>query len=115
MKKSLLAFAVLGAFAGAASAQSSVTLYGLIDANLGKDIGSSAKRMAQGASSRLGFRGAEDLGGGTSAIFQIEHRFRPWNGTINGGQRREWLPGDLLASPFLCRSVGWFRHHQAGP
>jgi len=85
MKKSLLALAVLGAFAGAASAQSSVTLYGLIDANLGKDFGSAAKRMSQGASSRLGFRGAEDLGGGTSAIFQIEHRFRPWNGTINGG------------------------------
>ena len=85
MKKSLLALAVLGAFAGAASAQSSVTLYGLVDVNLGKDIGSAAKRMAQGASSRLGFRGAEDLGGGTSAIFQLEHRFRPWNGTINGG------------------------------
>jgi len=85
MKKSLLALAVLGAFAGAASAQSSVTLYGLIDENLGKDFGSNQKRMAQGGSSRLGFRGAEDLGGGTSAIFQIEHRFRPWNGTINGG------------------------------
>ena len=85
MKKSLLALAVLGAFAGVASAQSSVTLYGLIDVNLGKDGGSDQKRMAQGGSSRLGFRGAEDLGGGTSAIFQIEHRFRPWNGTINGG------------------------------
>jgi len=85
MKKSLLALAALGAFAGAASAQSSVTLYGVIDENLGKDFGSNVNRMAQGASSRLGFRGAEDLGGGTTAIFQIEHRFRPWNGTINGG------------------------------
>ena len=85
MKKSLLALAVLGAFAGIASAQSSVTLYGLIDENVGKGFGSSQKRMAQGGSSRLGFKCVEDLGGGSSAFFQIEHRFRPWNGTINGG------------------------------
>ena len=45
MKKSLLALAVLGAFAGTAattaSAQSSVTIYGIVDANLGKDISGS--------------------------------------------------------------------------
>ena len=85
MKKSLLALAVLGVFAGTALAQSSVTAYGLIDENLGRDIGSPAKRIGQGGSSRLGFRGVEDLGGGSAAFFQIEHRFRPWNGTINGG------------------------------
>ena len=34
MKKSLIALATLGAFAGAASAQSSVTLFGIVDANL---------------------------------------------------------------------------------
>jgi len=85
MKKSLIAFAALAAV-GAASAQSSVTLYGLIDANVGKDIGSPAKRLSQGASSRLGVRGSEDLGGGMSAIFQFEHRFTPVNGQINGGQ-----------------------------
>ena len=85
MKKSLLALAVLGVFAGTALAQSSVTAYGLIDENLGRDIGSPAKRIGQGGSSRLGFRGVEDLGGGSVAFFQIEHRFRPFNGTINGG------------------------------
>ena len=85
MKKSLLALAVLGVFAGTALAQSSVTAYGLIDENLGKSLGSADKRMGQGGSSRLGFRGVEDLGGGAVAFFQIEHRFRPWNGTINGG------------------------------
>ena len=84
MKKSLLALAVLGAFAGVASAQSSVTLYGLIDANLGKDVGSADKRLGQGASSRLGFRGIEDLGGGSAAFFQLENRFTPKNGVING-------------------------------
>ena len=108
MKKSLLALAVLGAFAGVASAQSSVTLYGLIDANFGKDNGSAQKRMGQGASSRLGFRGSEDLGGGSSAFFQIENRFRPWNGTINGGNGVNGSPLSL----FQGRSIvgvkgGW--------
>lgn len=96
MKKSLLALAVLGAFAGAASAQSSVTMYGLIDANFGKDFGSAEKRMGQGASSRLGFRGVEDLGGGSAAFFQLENRFRPWNGTINGGDGVNGSPVTLF-------------------
>jgi predicted porin len=91
MKKSLLALAVLGAFAGAASAQSSVTIYGLLDLALTKGNGGSAPNpgangtskawiMKQSASSRLGFRGNEDLGGGLSAQFQIEHRFTPDDG-----------------------------------
>jgi predicted porin len=91
MKKSLLALAVLGAFAGAASAQSSVTIYGLLDlaitkgnggtaANPGANGTSKAWTMKQSSSSRLGFRGTEDLGGGLSAQFQIEHRFTPDDG-----------------------------------
>jgi predicted porin len=75
MKKSLLALAALTAFAGAASAQSSVTLYGRVDLSVGKNIGSDAKFLANGSGSRLGFRGVEDLGGGLSAIFNIETRF----------------------------------------
>ena len=102
MKKSLLALAVLGAFAGAASAQSSVTIYGLLDLAISKGnggtsgAGASADVMAggnglskaylerQSASSRLGFRGTEDLGGGLSAQFQIEHRFTPDDGAAAG-------------------------------
>jgi predicted porin len=91
MKKSLLALAVLGAFAGTASAQSSVTIYGLLDLAITKGNGgtslnpgangvSEAWIMKQSASSRLGFRGNEDLGGGLSAQFQIEHRFTPDDG-----------------------------------
>lgn len=91
MKKSLLALAVLGAFAGAASAQSSVTIYGLLDLAITKGNGGSAPNpganglseawiMKQSSSSRLGFRGNEDLGGGLSAQFQIEHRFTPDDG-----------------------------------
>ena len=54
MKKSLLALAVLGAFAGAASAQSSVTLYGKVDLGVGKATGSADKQVRDGASSRVG-------------------------------------------------------------
>lgn len=75
MKKSLLALAVLGAFTGLASAQSSVTIYGLVDANVGKAAGTDDKTVGQGAQSRLGFRGTEDLGNGLKAFFNIQHRF----------------------------------------
>ncbi len=93
MKKSLLALAVLGAFAGAASAQSSVTIYGKLDlglvkANDGDSLltGGPANdklRLDQQAGSRLGFRGTEDLGGGLKANFAIEHRFTPDNGAAD--------------------------------
>lgn len=80
MKKSLIALAVMAA-AGAASAQSSVTLFGIVDAtyqNLRSDgaAGTSNKlsRLHNSGynSSRLGFRGTEDLGGGMSASFWLE-------------------------------------------
>ena len=74
MKKSLLALAVLGGFAGVASAQSSVTLYGTVDLNARyiKNDGSSKRvSLSQDGinSSQLGFRGVEDLGGGLKASF----------------------------------------------
>ncbi len=75
MKKSLLALAVLGAFAGAASAQSSVTMYGRVDLSIGKPAGTAQKGMFNGSGSRLGMRGVEDLGGGLKGIFNIETRF----------------------------------------
>jgi predicted porin len=75
MKKSLIALAVLAA-AGAASAQSSVTLFGVVDATLAHGSGSvSDKTQLTNSgynSSRLGFRGTEDLGGGMSASFWLE-------------------------------------------
>lgn len=81
MKKSLLALAVLGAFAGAASAQSSVTLYGKIDLggvlDSGAPGGAHSVRLSSGVSggSRLGFKGSEDLGGGLRANFVAETGF----------------------------------------
>lgn len=80
MKKSLLALAVLGAFAGAASAQSSVTIYGKLDIAAGKNVGKADKTLLDNAGSRLGFKGVEDLGGGLAATFGFEHRFNPTNG-----------------------------------
>jgi len=81
MNKSLIALAVLGVFAGAASAQSSVTVYGKLNAELAKPIGSEDKQMVDVAGSRLGFRGVEDLGNGYKAVFGIEHRLFADTGT----------------------------------
>ncbi|NUU03609.1 porin [Herbaspirillum robiniae] len=94
MKKSLLALAVLGAFAGAANAQSSVTIYGIVDtgvvyqskvATTGGGTGSKFglnSGVIQG--SRLGFKGTEDLGGGLSAVFNLEVGFANDTGGLQG-------------------------------
>ena len=75
MKKSLIALAVLASVAGAASAQSSVTLFGIVDATVQRVTnGGKVWRLTNSGynSSRLGFRGTEDLGGGNSASFWLE-------------------------------------------
>ncbi len=91
MKKSLLALAVLGAFAGAASAQTNVTIYGVADAGISRfDNGSATTtRLDSGiqSGSRIGFRGTEDLGGGLSAIFTLENGFNIDDGTLGQGGR----------------------------
>ncbi|UZG43833.1 porin [Caldimonas thermodepolymerans] len=87
MKKSLLALAVLGAFAGAASAQSNVTLYGRVDLSIARNIGTDHWVMQNGSGSRLGVRGAEDLGGGLKAIFNVEHRFEADSGTLTNAAK----------------------------
>jgi predicted porin len=87
MKKSLLALAVLGAFAGVASAQSSVTLYGRVDLSVGKGSGVEQLSLANGSGSRFGVRGVEDLGGGLQALFNIEHRYNADTGAQTNGAR----------------------------
>ena len=88
MKKSLLALAVLGAFAGVASAQSSVTLFGTVDlsAKYVKNDGS-ARRLSLSQdginSSQLGFKGTEDLGGGLKAGFLLLAGVNADTGTTN--------------------------------
>jgi predicted porin len=79
---------VLGAFAGVASAQSSVTLNGTLDMNLRSiDNGSAATYRSMGTdginSSQLVFRGIEDLGGGLQAGFVLNSGVNPDTGTSN--------------------------------
>ena len=87
MKKTLVAMAAL-AVVGAASAQSSVTLYGAMDAAFSGVNGDTANRIgliSSGiGSSKLGFMGTEDLGGGLKANFKIEGFVNSDNGAGNG-------------------------------
>jgi len=108
MKKSLFAIAAVTAFAGAAQAQSSVTVYGVMDIG----IGGANSRTATGtyvnkttttaaydngeSTSRLGFKGVEDLGGGASAFFTIELGLNPdaaANIATGGTQNRQSFVG----------------------
>ena len=90
MKKSLIALAVLAA-SGAAMAQSSVTLFGIVDTAFGYvDNANAAGDSVYGlstsgnATSRLGFRGVEDLGGGLKAGFWLEGEIFGDNGNAAG-------------------------------
>ncbi|HVK95757.1 MAG TPA: porin [Noviherbaspirillum sp.] len=90
MKKSLLAAAALGTFATMAHAQSSVTVYGLVDMGLVAESGGAAgsvTKLTSGVTSgsRLGFRGQEDLGGGLSALFVLENGLNADTGTAAQG------------------------------
>jgi GBP family porin len=103
MKKSLVALAVLGAFTSVASAQSSVTLYGRVDQNVtlqdpgknalissGNRDGSLITKLNDGGtngfgSSRIGFKGTEDLGNGLKAFFQLEAGVTPDTGAAGSG------------------------------
>jgi predicted porin len=90
MKKSLLVLAALGAFAGAASAQSSVTLFGIVDVNgrYVKNGDLKVKSLSNDGlnSSRWGVRGVEDLGGGLKAGFWLESQVQADGGTANASR-----------------------------
>ncbi|NWK42794.1 porin [Ralstonia pickettii] len=91
MKKISLA-AGLALAAGFAHAQSSVTLYGLVDAGLvyvNNQSGHANVESVTGptSGSRVGLRGTEDLGGGLSAIFTLENGFDTSNGKLLQGNR----------------------------
>jgi predicted porin len=105
MKKLLLALFLSAGIVSAAQAQSSVTIYGIMDVGyIGKNLkgspetatntlnsnqfGSSAE-----TSSRLGFRGTEDLGGGTSAFFTIETGLTPTSSTVSTWNNRQSFVG----------------------
>jgi predicted porin len=121
------------------SGPSSVTIHGLIDVGVNKGNGGTAANtqangtstawiMKQASPSRLGFRGNENLGGGLSAQFVLEHRFTPddgnaltpfWQGrslvqlsSVQAGSiymGREYFPAiwtALFTDPFVWAGVG---------
>jgi predicted porin len=133
MKKSLLAVAALGAFASAAQAQSSVTVYGILDvgyvasnyngtsitanaanvnnAGSGSTGGLNGKQITSGfgqsaeSTSRIGFKGSEDLGGGTSALFTIELGLSP---NSNGAA----TSGDSAAKTLVSTPAAWGQNNR---
>jgi predicted porin len=119
MKKSLIALAVLAA-AGTASAQSSVTLFGVVDAaiqHVSNSGGASGTRMVQGQNTRsnFGLRGTEDLGGGMAASFWLEADVAVDDGTggaTNTNNQSTGAAGGVTGLTFDARSTvslsgGW--------
>lgn len=102
MKKKLSLIAIVGAAAGAAQAQSSITIYGRLEtavtvndtvaktpATTAAAAGATGSRIGMDtgilAGSRIGFRGVEDLGGGMKALFNLENGMNPDTGTMGQG------------------------------
>lgn len=112
MKKTLIVAAVSSSFAVAAHAQSSVTLYGVLDAGLTytSNVGghSNWQQTSGGIDqSRFGLRGAEDLGNGLKAIFTLESGFNLGNGRFannNGMFNRQAFVG--LSSNYGTVTLG---------
>ena len=104
MKKTLVALAVLGSFAGVASAATSVTLYGTVDGGyedwqfknglkkhgIDQPGGFLKNKLVQGGTSennsKFGIKGQEDLGNGLAAIFTLEGNLGADVGETNAGQ-----------------------------
>jgi len=91
MKKIALV-AALAAVAAPAFAQSSVTLWGRINTTVeSQKVGSQDRKVVvQNNSSRLGFKGTEELGGGLKASFSLEHGLNSDNGALSGGGTQFW-------------------------
>jgi general bacterial porin, GBP family len=129
LSKSCIAAAALTVACGAASAQSSVSVYGRLDVRMFKNLNSTAKELGNGSGSRLGFRGVEELGDGMSAFFDLQHRLNADTGaqtTTNFYQQsfvglekkgvgrvwfgRDYTPGYiqvmLISDPFDHANVG---------
>lgn len=91
MKKSLIAVAVLGAFAVTAQAQTNVTLGGIVQVDVKSyTVGNTTRaasnefRVDDDYGSRFWLTGTEDLGGGNAAIFYVENRFNTDVNSIQG-------------------------------
>jgi predicted porin len=90
MKRKFFLLAALGITNLSAFAQSSVTLYGIIDEGVNYNSNAGGERLYNLSSgvlngSRWGLRGREDLGGGLSALFVLESGFDVNNGKLGQG------------------------------
>lgn len=114
MKKQIISAAALTVVATATHAQSSVTLYGLIDTGIVYTNNQGGSSAWQEQSSMLsnevwGLRGSEDLGGDLHAIFRLESGFNIQNGrstyagTMFGRQAYVGLESDKLGTVTLGR------------
>lgn len=114
MKKSLLALSILSMFAGVASAQTSVVIYGSFDGgvrelnNVATSASTVGNRLTMGSngtynSNRLGFRGTEDLGAGNNAHFLLEQGFN----TGTGGSDSPATPRAFNRGAFVGLGGGW--------
>ena len=107
MKKSLLAVAAMTAFAGAAQAQSSVTVYGVLDVGYSALSSTTAAGLAtkvaevnsgNQSTSRLGVKGVEDLGGGMKAGFTAEFGLNPTSPNISGSSNNYYATTGLTTA-----------------
>ena len=102
MKRNLCLSAIALACAAGAHAQSSVTLFGVVDVNAqhykAEGVGS-LNAVGNGglSTSRIGFRGIEDLGGGLHAGFWLEGSINPDNGTGRGTNTNNQASGAAAA------------------
>lgn len=104
MKRFLMGSALVLAGSGAAQAQSSVTLFGVMDLGIQSTHGAGAgslKALSNGglSTSRLGFRGTEDLGGGLRAGFWLEGSLNPDTGTGRASNTNNQTSGAGTAGP----------------
>jgi len=115
MKKLLIATAAMAVVAGA-QAQSSVTVYGVVDVNMtSTDVSGTAAgnngstTMGNNAlvTSRLGFKGTEDLGSGLKAEFQLEGALAPSTGTLGTTSKPTESGTDGVTSSVLFNREAW--------
>lgn len=107
MMKKILAAAIVSAFAAPAfAATANVDVYGVLDLSVESlDDGSSRGTNLSSNASRLGFKGAEDLGGGLSAIWQIETTLTMDRSDTYGGARDTFVG---LKGGFGTVKLGYF-------
>ena len=106
MKKSLIALATLAAATGA-FAQSTVTLFGVVDTAITATKTGAAKSTAMTtsglASSRIGFRGEEDLGGGLKAAFHMEAGVNTDSGAGAGTNTNNQATGGAITTDSIAK------------